>query len=97
MFAEVSTLDAKKKRIVILPNTAVTYSPYGDTLFVLKEDSHGVLVQKEQVKIGETLGEYVQITDGITIGDRVVAVGQNKLRNGMRVSISQTVSVGIEQ
>ena len=53
------------------------------------------MVQKEQVKIGEVKGEYVQITDGIKVGDRVVAVGQNKLRNGMRVSISGTVSIAI--
>ena len=96
MFAEVSTVDADKKNVIILPSTAVTYSPYGNTLFVIGGDSQELTVQKEQVKIGETIGEYVEIIDGISINDRVVAVGQNKLRNGVRVSISRTVSVDTE-
>ena len=95
MFATVSTVDAAQKSVIILPTTAVTYTPYGNTLFVINESSEGLVVQKEQVKIGEVKGEYVQITDGIKVGDRVVAVGQNKLRNGMKVSISGTVSIAI--
>ena len=95
MFATVSTVDAAQKSVIILPNTAVTYTPYGNTIFVIKEASEGLVVQKEQVKIGEVKGEHVQITDGIKVGDRVVAVGQNKLRNGMKVSISRTVSTAV--
>ena len=95
MFATVSTVDAAQKSVIILPTTAVTYTPYGNTLFVINESSEGLVVQKEQVEIGEVKGEYVQITDGIKVGDRVVAVGQNKLRNGMKVSISGTVSIAI--
>ena len=96
MFAKVSTVDSTQKKVIILPSTAVTYSPYGNTLFVIKEVSEGLVVQKEQVKIGEMKGEYVQIIEGIKVGARVVAVGQNKLRNGMRVSISRPVSMKIE-
>ncbi len=96
MFAKVSTFDAIPKSVIILPNTAVSYSPYGNTLFVIKEVSGGLVAQKEQVKIGEVKGEYVQITAGIKVGERVVAVGQNKLRNGMRVSISLAVSTKTE-
>ena len=55
------------------------------------------MVQKEQVKIGEAKGEFVQITEGIKVGDLVVAVGQNKLRNGMRVAVSPAVSVKTEE
>ena len=97
MFARVSTVDPVQKSVIILPSTAVTYSPYGNTLFVVKEVSGGLVVQKEQVKIGEAKGEFVQITEGIKVVELVVAVGQNKLRNGMRVAVSPAVSMKIEE
>ena len=96
MFAEVSTIDDSKRKVIVLPDTALSYSPFGNTLFIIKNGTQGMMVQKEQVQIGQIQGRYVEVLRGIDAGDMVVAVGQNKLRNGMLVSVSDMLSVASE-
>lgn len=87
MFAEVWTIDARAREVLTLPQTAVTYSPYGDTVFVVIEQDGKVMVERRQVQTGEVREGRVEVTAGAVSGDRVVAVGQNKLRNGMPVNV----------
>jgi membrane fusion protein, multidrug efflux system len=92
MFAEVWTIEPVRKEVMSLPETAVTYSPFGDTVFVVVEQDGGTVVDRLQVQTGEVRDGRVEIVSGIGLGDRVVAVGQNKLRNGMPVDIVEHLS-----
>jgi membrane fusion protein (multidrug efflux system) len=56
-------------------------------VFVIRADKSGMTVERTQVETGESRDGKVAILRGITAGAQVVAVGQNRLRNGMRVEI----------
>ncbi|MEQ8662127.1 MAG: efflux RND transporter periplasmic adaptor subunit [Gammaproteobacteria bacterium] len=92
MFAEVSTVQAALRPVLALPETAVTYSPYGNTVYVVLETAGQASVERRQVQTGEVRDGRVEIASGLARGDRVVAVGQNKLRNGMPVEVVETVT-----
>ncbi|MGR8920305.1 MAG: efflux RND transporter periplasmic adaptor subunit [Gammaproteobacteria bacterium] len=87
MFAEVLTIERNDKPVAALPETAVTYSPFGNTVFVVLEGDAGLTVERRQIETGKVRDGRVEILAGLAPGDRVVAVGQNKLRNGMPVSV----------
>ena len=87
MFAEVATVQEAERPVLALPETAVTYSPYGNTVYVIIEQDGQTSVERRQVQTGEVREGRVEVTAGALSGDRVVAVGQNKLRNGMPVNV----------
>jgi membrane fusion protein (multidrug efflux system) len=94
MFAEVDTVLPLRRDILTLPRTAVTYNPYGESVFVIQEqDSGGLVVQNRPVKTGATRAGRVEIVAGLQAGERVVSAGQNKLRNGQAVSIDNSVQL----
>lgn len=99
MFVDVDVQLPQRDNVITLPRTAVTYNPYGDSVFVVREqstegeDGDPVLtVERVFVQTGETRGGEVQILDGISPGDRIVTSGQLKLRNGTRVRIDNSVT-----
>jgi membrane fusion protein (multidrug efflux system) len=91
MFARVWTVEATPRAVLTLPETAVTYSPYGSSVFVVLEGDGGATVERRQVETGEVRNGKVEVLSGLTAGARVVAVGQNKLRNGSAVSVTDEV------
>ncbi len=91
MFAEVSTVLPLRNNILTLPRTAVTYNPYGESVFVLQQQDTGLVVQNRPVKTGEVRAGRVEIIEGLQAGEQVVAAGQNKLRNGQRVTVDNSV------
>ncbi len=95
MFAEVWTIEPARKEVLSLPETAVTYSPFGDTVFIVVEQDGATIVERRRVRTGEVRDGRVEIVAEIARGDRVVAVGQNKLRNGMPVTITENVSAAL--
>lgn len=85
MFAEVWTIESSDKVVVTLPETAVTYSPFGNSVFVVIESAGENVVERRQVETGETRDGKVEVVSGLRPGDRIVGAGHNKLRNGMPV------------
>lgn len=86
MFAEVRVLLARRGPVLTLPGTAITYNPYGDSVFLVQAgEQGGYSVQRKQIETGESREGRVAITAGLKAGDRVVSAGQLKLRNGMAV------------
>ena len=88
MFADVHVDEATADTVVVIPETAVTYSPYGNSVFVVEKRDEVLKVERRQVKTGETREGYVAIGEGLRADEQVVAVGQNKLRNDMAVEIA---------
>ncbi len=94
MFAEVRVLLPQQAPVLTLPATAITYAPYGDSVFVVEAGEQGLTVQRRQVETGESRSGRVSVKSGLKAGDRVVSAGQVKLRNGMAVTVDQQPAPG---
>jgi membrane fusion protein (multidrug efflux system) len=90
MFA-VARLDVGSLRpVVAVPQAAVSFSPYGDFIYVLtpKPGEPGRFIASSQVlQLGEQQGDKVVVTSGLKVGDRIVTAGGFKLRTGATVVI----------
>jgi len=95
MFATVDITAGAPQRLITLPQTAVTYSSYGDTVYVV--ETKGVngqarpVARQVFVTTGPTRGDQVGILSGIKEGDIVVIAGQVKLHNGSPLAINNSV------
>ena len=98
-FADVSVYLPEEKSVVTVPQTAVTYSLYGDIAYVVEQkgqDKQGkpiLEVQQRYLKTGEAQGNVVAIKKGLKVGEMVVTSGQNRLHSGMRVFINNSASL----
>ena len=93
MFATATIVLPEKPPVVTIPETAVDYTLYGDSVFLITEkkgdDGKSTLTaERTFVKTGNRIEGRVEILKGLKPGDRVVAVGQIKLQSGMAVAIS---------
>ena len=98
MFANVKIDQGEPQRYLTLPQTAITYNPYGDTVFVVKtsdkKDAKGntpLVAQQVFVTTGPTRGDQVAIVKGVEPGTEIVTTGQVKLKNGTQVVIDNSV------
>lgn len=85
MFGQVAVQAGQPQRYLTLPQTAITYNPYGATVFLATKsvDPPGGLIARQTfVTVGPTRGDQVAILSGIHAGDVVVTSGQLKLKNG---------------
>ena len=96
MFTEVRTVLPAREGVLTLPRTAITYNPYGESVFIIQTQDGAQVVQRRRVKIGEVRNGRVEIVDGLQAGDTVVAAGQVKLRNGQPVAIDNSVQLNGE-
>ena len=85
------------QRLVTLPQTAISYNPYGDLVYVVDSKGQGpdgketLVVNQAFVTLGATRGDQVAVLKGVDAGQVVVTAGQMKLRNGVPVAINNTV------
>ena len=98
MFANVNIQVGEQVKLLTLPQTAVTYNPYGSTVFIAKPtgkmDKQGKPVLEAQqvfVATGATRGDQVAILKGVEEGATVVTSGQLKLKNGTPLLINNKV------
>lgn len=89
MFARLVIDLNRPREVITLPETAVTYSIEGHTVFVVSDDSEGLLVHPRVVETGDVRNGRIAITGGLEAGERVVSVGQNKLYRGARVVLAE--------
>ncbi|WNB77947.1 efflux RND transporter periplasmic adaptor subunit [Methylomonas koyamae] len=94
MFAQVAINSGKSSDVLTVPDTAVTYNPYGDSVFLAVTAGNGLTVQSRQVRTGQSRGGRVEILEGLQAGDRVVSAGQLKLRNGMPITADSQPAPG---
>jgi len=85
------------KGVVVVPKTAITYSLYGDSVFVVveekAEDGSAVLkVKRTPVKLGFEHDQEVVVASGVAAGDQVVVAGQLKLQDGAAVTLAEAPS-----
>jgi len=93
MFTTVTVVLPDKPATITVPETAVDYTLYGDSVFLLTEKKAddgktSLTAVRTFVRTGDRVDGRAEILSGVKDGDRVVAVGQLKLQSGAAVSIS---------
>ena len=93
MFATTTVVLPDKPPVVTVPETAVDYTLYGDSVFLITEKKAddgktSLTAVRTFVRTGDRVDGHAEIISGLKPGDRVVAVGQLKLQSGAAVAIS---------
>ncbi len=97
MYATVDVATGEPRRLITLPQTAVSYNPYGNIVYVVEskgKDEKGkpqLVAKQVLVTAGDKRGDQVAILKGIHKGDTVVTAGQIKLHNGASVAINNSI------
>ena len=93
MFVTTTVVLPDKPPAITVPETAVDYTLYGDSVYLVSEKKEedgkaSLIVTRTFVQTGKRLDGRAEITKGLKDGDRVVSVGQLKLQSGAAVAIS---------
>jgi len=100
LFARASIGLANTASVVTIPQTSVSYNPYGNSVYVIQsvkgKSADGkvtdeLVVRRRFIKTGETRGDLVVVTDGLKAGEQVATSGLLKLQNDSKVKINNTV------
>lgn len=96
MFVEAELHSGSNVSAITLPASAISYAPYGDSVFVVAQmkDPKGqkyLGVRQQFVKVDRSRGDQVAIVSGLNPGDEVVTSGTFKLRNGAPVKVNNNV------
>ena len=94
MFAQISVETGRYQDVLSLPDTAITFNPYGNSVFIIQASEQGLVVNNRQITTGQTRNGRVEVLSGLNLGDRVVSAGQLKLRNAMLVKIDSEPAPG---
>jgi membrane fusion protein (multidrug efflux system) len=99
MFVQVAVVQGEDRSVITLPASAISYAPYGDSVFVITDlqDKQGKTyrgVKQQFVKVDGSRGDQVAVISGLNPGDEVVTSGVFKLRNGAAVQVNNKVQPG---
>ena len=99
MFVQVEVVQGESRPVITLPASAISYAPYGDSVFVITDlkDQKGQTyrgVRQQFVKVDGSRGDQVAVVSGLNPGDEVVTSGVFKLRNGAAVQVNNKVQPG---
>jgi membrane fusion protein, multidrug efflux system len=98
MFAKAEVTLPEKHKTLVIPGSAISYAPFGDSVFVIdkqKDDKTGKesqVIRQQFVRVGEARGDFVAITQGLKAGEMVVSTGVFKLRNGLTVTVNNDLA-----
>jgi membrane fusion protein, multidrug efflux system len=98
MFAKAEVTLPEKHKTLVVPGSAISYAPFGDSVFVIdkkkdeKTGKESQVIRQQFVRVGEARGDFVAITQGLKAGEIVVSSGVFKLRNGMTVTINNDLA-----
>jgi len=101
MFVEAAVAVGGDASRITLPASAVSYAPYGDSVFVVEEMTHpdGTRyhgARQQFVTLGPSRGDQVAVLAGVEAGEEVVSAGAFKLRNGAAVLVNNEIQPGNE-
>ncbi len=98
MFANVDVVLPESRSVLAVPATAVLYASFGDSVFVIEEQRNEQsgeterVLRQQFVRLGQTRGDFVDVTEGLKPGETVVTSGVFKLRSGANVVIDNTLA-----
>jgi membrane fusion protein, multidrug efflux system len=99
MFVQASVGLGKSQSVIALPASAISYAPYGDSVFIVEEmkDPKGQAyrgVRQQFVKLGTGRGDQIAVLSGVKPGQEIVSSGVFKLRSGAAVQVNNKVQPG---
>jgi membrane fusion protein, multidrug efflux system len=98
MFAKAEVTLPEKHKTLVVPGSAISYAPFGDSVFVIekkkdeKTGKESQVIRQQFVRVGEGRGDLVAITQGLKADETIVSTGVFKLRNGMTVTINNDLA-----
>jgi membrane fusion protein, multidrug efflux system len=97
MYATIDITTGAPQNYITLPQTAITFNPYGDTVYVVDKKAGpsgkpDLTARQTFVTTGATRGDQVAVLKGVNEGDMVVTAGQIKLHNGSPVLIDNSIT-----
>ncbi len=102
MFVEVRAVMPEEKKVLAIPASAVSYAPYGDSVFVVREltgpDGQTYEgVEQVFVTLGSALGDLVAVEKGVQAGEVIASSGVFKLRPKSAIFVNNAVQPGAER
>jgi RND family efflux transporter MFP subunit len=92
LFAKVILYTAGERDTIVVPVTALLYEAEKVKVFIIEGDR----AKEREVKLGSKYGELMEIIDGVKEGEKIVAIGQQNLSEGAKVSVQQAVPASSE-
>lgn len=98
MFVTATVILPQEQTTIVIPATAISYAPFGDSVFVIekkhdeKTKQDGLVLRQQFIRTGETRGDFVAVTQGLKAGEQVASTGVFKLRNGAPVVIDNKMA-----
>lgn len=102
MFTNITIQLPQASNVVVVPRTAISYNPYGDSVYVVqrtkdKDGKEQTTVISRFVKLGDAQGDVVAVLEGLKPGDEVATTGLLKLHNNTSVVIDNSVQPPAEK
>lgn len=101
MFSRLSLDFANSRTVILVPRTAISFAPFGNSVYVVTETGEGEqksrVVKRRFVKTGEIRGDLVEVTEGLKAGEEIASSGLLKLQNDTRVTINNSVQPSAEE
>src|SRR5260370_11442752 len=97
-FAKVEVMLPEKHKALVVPGSAISYAPFGDSVFVIekkqdpKTGKEAQTIRQQIVRVGEARGEFVSINDRLKPNETIVSTGGFQLRNGITVTINNDLA-----
>jgi multidrug efflux pump subunit AcrA (membrane-fusion protein) len=82
-FARVKIYTGSLKEAVVVPATSILYEGTRVKAFV----QEGNTARERTLTIGGKYGEFVEVTEGVSVGEKLIVVGQNNLTNGVKINV----------
>lgn len=92
MFARVQLDIAEPRSVLVVPRTAVQFNPFGNVVYVISGDDE-LQVQQRLIRTGQVQGDLIEVSEGLSLGERVATSGLLKLRNNAAVVINEDPDV----
>ena len=98
MFVNANVILPREENTIVIPATAISYAPFGDSVFVIekkhdeKTKKDGLVLRQQFIRTSETRGDFVAVTNGLKAGEQIASSGVFKLRNGSPVVIDNKMA-----
>lgn len=97
MFVSLKVQLEETRSVLLIPETGVMHGAAGDTVFVIEnpektDQGETYQVVQKNVTLGERIGDFVEVINGVSAGERVVSTGVFKLQPGTKVVIDQRLA-----
>lgn len=95
-FADVDLQLGGGRDVIAVPRTAIAYNAYGNSVFTIAHGDKGATVSSRFVKTGESIGDWVEVIEGVQVDEELASSGLFRLRNGSAVTIDNDKALEAE-